>query len=153
MSNVLERFRSISDMSFYVTGQAILHETRSFLMTDDVIPKRERSIYTYPIINMVQAMNDTAMAANKIYAYTMEDMIRRKQMFQASLDYIDPIYLRIQSAMNDLWKDVLCCPAGDSRFAKRARLEAHIGTIGGLLIDEEALLRGCKNKTKLLHRK
>ena len=153
MSNVLERFRSVSEMDFYVIGQQLLHETRSFLMSDEVIPKRERSIYTYPIIHLVQSMLDTMMAANRIYAYTMDEMIRRKQMFQASIDYIDPIYLRLQSAMNDLWKDALCCSKDDPRYAKRVKLEKHLCIIGGLLVDEEARLKGLKNKTRLLKRR
>lgn len=153
MSNVLERFRSVSEMDFYAIGQSLLHETRSFLMNDDVIPKRERSTYTYPIIHLVQAMIDAFTAANRIYAYTTEDVARRKQMFQTSIDYIDPIYQRIQSAMNDLWKDTLCCSMDDPRYKKRMKLEKHLAIIGNLLVDEEARLRGCKNKTKLLNRR
>ena len=150
MSNVLERFRSVSEMEFYRKGQDILHETRTFLMNEKNVPKRSRALYAYPIINMVQSMIEASVTANRIYAYKPEELERRKRLFQISIEYVDTIYLRLQSAMTDLWKDTLCCELGNPKYNERLRIEMHIGIIGTLLIEEEKLLKGCKAKSKLL---
>jgi hypothetical protein len=151
MSNVLARFRKTSDMEFFKTGQDLLHELRSFLMNEKNIPKRQRMIYTYPIINLMQCMIDTYVKANKIYAYTPEQVMQRKDLFQAAIDYLDPIYLRLQSAVNDLWKDtLLVVDKTDARYNNKIRINKHIALITALMIREEELLRGCKRKTKLL---
>ena len=152
MSNVLVRFRKTSDMEFFNTGQDLLHEIRSFLMNEKVIPKRQRMIYTYPIINMTQNMIDLFVKANKIYAYTPEQVQQRKALFQAAIECLDPIYLRLQSAINDLWKDtILVTDKSDARYNNKVRINKHIATITDLMIREEDLLRGCKRKTKLLN--
>lgn len=151
MSNVLARFRKTSEMEFYKVGQELLHEIRSFLMNEKVIPKRQRMIYTYPIINLTQSMIDTFMQANKIYAYTPEQVALRKELFQRAINNLDPIYIRLQSAVTDLWKETLfITDKTNPRYQDKIRLNKHIGKITDLMIREEELLRGCKRKTKLL---
>ena len=96
-------------------------------------------------------MIDTYVKANKIYAYTPEQVMQRKDLFQAAIDYLDPIYLRLQSAVNDLWKDtLLVVDKTDARYNNKIRINKHIALITALMIREEELLRGCKRKTKLL---
>ena len=152
MSSVLERFRNISEMQFYETAQTIRHEIRTFLLNDKNIPKKYRSIYTYPIFNLVQEMIDYMVEANSIYTFTTDKVIERKQKFQNSINCIDKIYERLQGAIADVWWETLHSNPGDPGFARRLQLEDHICKIAVLLVEEEKLLKGCKEKTKLLNR-
>ena len=153
MSNVLERFRKTSDMEFYNNAQKLLHELRTFLMNENNIPKRQRYIYTYPIINMAQLMLDTCMKANSIYAYSPELVLQRKQLFQQSIDLLDPIYLRLQSAINDLWRlDFGATDTTSKAYERKRKVENALERIGNLMVKQEELLSGCKRATKMLNR-
>ena len=153
MSNVLERFRKTSEMEFYNNAQKLLHELRTFLMNENNVPKRQRYIYTYPIINLAQLMLDTCMKANSIYAYTPENVLKRKQLFQQSLEMLDPLYLRLQSAINDLWRlDFGAVDTSSKAYERKCKVEKALERIGDLMVKQEELLSGCKRATKLLNR-
>lgn len=153
MSSVLERFRSISEMQFYVTAQTIRHEIRAFVMNDKNVPKRYRSVYTYPIINLVQEMIDYIIDGNDVYTFTPDRVTERKQKFQLAINCIPKIYERFQGAIYDLWWDTIRSNPGQPGFARRLQLEDAIFKIGKLLEEEEKLLKGCRDKTKLLNRR
>lgn len=74
MSNVLERHRGISEMEFYVTAINIRHELTTFLMHEKNVPKRWRSVYTYPVINLSQAQIDLIIKANDVFAFKPEQV-------------------------------------------------------------------------------
>lgn len=153
MSNVLERFRSTSEMEFYQNAVKIRHEVSHFLMNEKNVPKRWRSVYAYPTIGMVRDMIHQIKRANRIYAYSPELLHDRKQGFQIALDSLDDIYEEIQGAMQDVWWDTLHIEPGNPGYKDRIRIEKHVEEIGKLLEYEERLLKGCKSNSKLLKRK
>lgn len=153
MSNVLERFRSISEMEFYNNAVKIRHEVSHFLMNEKNIPKRWRSVYAYPTINLVQTMIDTIMDANGIHPYSIDLVTDRKNAFQRGIGYIDKINERIQGAVLDVWWDTLHIEPGNPGYKDRVRIENKVAEIGKLLEYEERLLKGCKKSTKLLKRR
>ena len=153
MSNVLERFRSVSEMEFYQNAVKIRYELSHFLMNEKNVPKRWRSIYTYPTINQVQSMIDIMKNANRIVAYTPELLETRKQMFQSAINMIDGIYEHLQSVLQDLWHDMLHTEPGKPGYQDWLRISKHVADIGTLLEREERLLKGCKAKSKLVKRK
>lgn len=153
MSNVLERFRGISEMEFYQNAIKIRHEMSHFLMSEKNVPKRWRSVYAYPIINKVQEMIDTIIDANKIVAYSPELLNARKKGFQDAIELTDKIFERFQGAVQDVWWDMLHSEPGSSGYQNRLRIEKHVAEIGVLLEYEERLLKGCKYKSKLVKRK
>ena len=153
MSNVLERFRSISEMEFYTNAVKIRHEISHFLMNEKNIPKRWRSVYAYPTINLVQTMIDTIMDANEIYPYSVDLVAEKKTAFKVCEKYVDKIYERLQGAVMDVWWDTLHIEPGNPGYKDRVRIENKIAEIGKLLEFEERLLRGCKNNVRLLKRK
>lgn len=150
MSNVLERHRGVSEMEFYRTAVEIRHELTTFLMREKNVPKRWRSIYTYPIINLVQAQIDLIVKANNIYPFNAEQVEERKAIQQSCIDYCDLIFERLQSLMADLWWDVLHRPDSDS---DKIRIQRFVDNMGKLLLYEEDRLKGWRKSTKLLRRK
>ena len=150
MSNVLERHRGMSEMEFYRTATEIRHELTTFLMREKNVPKRWRSIYAYPIINLVQAQIDLILDANDIYPYKTEQVEERKAKQQMCIDYCDRIYERLQAMMQDLWWDVLHRPDDDS---DKIRIQKFIDNMGKLLLYEEERLKGWRKSTRLLRRK
>lgn len=140
-------------MEFYNNAVKIRHEISHFLMNEKNIPKRWRSVYAYPTINLVQAMIDTIIDANGIHAYSVDLLSDRKKAFQNAIRYVDKIYERLQGAMSDVWWNTLHIKPGDPGYKDRVRIENKVAEIGGLLEYEERLLKGCKDSTKLLKRR
>lgn len=153
MSNVLERFRGLSGMEFYTNACGLRHELEYFLMNDKNVPKRHRSNYSYPIINLVNSMIDYIILANKIYPYTVDKVQEKKNLFQKSIDCIDLIYERFQGAIQDLRWQVLHTPEDSPGYKRRIEIEHRLECVGNMLCDEEKLLRGTKDKVRLLKRK
>lgn len=150
MSNVLERHRGISEMEFYVTAINIRHELTTFLMCEKNVPKRWRSVYTYPVINLSQAQIDLIIKANGVFTFKPEQVEYRKALQRECIAYCDIIFERLQSMMVDLWWDVLHRPDDDS---DKTRIQKFIDNMGKLLVFEEDRLRRWRNSTKLLRRK
>ncbi|MDO4465380.1 MAG: hypothetical protein Q4C57_12685, partial [Bacillota bacterium] len=117
------------------------------------LPKRWRSVYAYPTINLVQTMIDAIMDANGIYPYSANLVADKKTAFKVCIKYVDKIYERLQGAMVDVWWDTLHIEPGNPGYKDRVRIENKIDEIGKMLELEERLLQGCKNNVKLLKRK
>ena len=137
-------------MEFYKVADKLRTEISVFMMNDKNIPKKWRSVITYPVINLMQAMFDCMIDANGIFPYTPELVAQRKALQQMCINYCEKVFERFQYAMNTVMWERL---HRDENNTERRRLEYHLDEIGGLLDQEERLLRGWKNSTKLLHRK
>ena len=150
MSNVLARFRGISEMEFYKVADDLRTELSTFLMNDKNVPKKWRAVISYPIIDLVQLMFDCMTDANSIYPYTPELVEERKRLQQMRIRCCDKIFERLQHAMRVVWWDRL---HRDETSPERRRLEYHLDKIGDMLEREEKLLNGWRNSTKLLRRR
>lgn len=150
MSNVLARNRGITEMEFYRVADDLRAEISVFLMSDKNIPKKWRSIFTYPILNMIQDMFDCIVEANDTYPYTDAEVEERKRLQKCCIEYCEKVFERLQYAMRVIWWDTL---QRDENNTERRRLEYHLIKIGEMLDREEALLKGWRKSTKLLQRR
>lgn len=137
-------------MEFYKVADDLRTELSMFLMNEKNVPKKWRSVITYPVINILQAMMDCIVSANRIYAYTPELVEKRKALQDLCIDYCEKIFERMQYAMRVVWWERLHRAESNT---ERLRLEYHLDKIGELLDREERLLNGWKSSTKLLRRK
>lgn len=94
MSNVLERHRGISEMEFYVTAINIRHELTTFLMHEKNVPKRWRSVYTYPVINLSQAQIDLIIKANDVFAFKPEQVESIVRLYRENVSHTVTLSLR-----------------------------------------------------------
>ena len=63
MSNVLSRFRSISEMEFYKNATELRCALSGFVMQEKYIPKKWRPILAYPTVNLLNTMMEHIIAA------------------------------------------------------------------------------------------
>lgn len=150
MSNVYAKDRGITHMEFYKVACTARKEISHFLMNDKNIPKKWRSVATYPIINMLNAMLDCIIDANDIIPYKPELVADRKELQRICIRYCDKIFERFQYIQDVILYNTLSC---DETSKERQRLEYHLDIIGNLLSDERALLTRWRNSTKLVNRK
>lgn len=137
-------------MEFYKVADDLRAEISHFLMSEKNVPKKWRSVITYPMLNMMQDLFDCMTEANCIYPYTEEEVEHRKSLQKKCITYCEKLYERMQYAMRVIWWDRL---HQNEESTERRRLEYHIGIIGDLLDKEEILLKGWHKNTKLLSRR
>lgn len=87
MSNVLSRFRSISEMEFYKNAVELRCALSGFVMQEKYIPKKWRPILAYPTVNLLNTMMEHIIAANGIYPYSGgkldHELLHRRKELQA----------------------------------------------------------------------
>ena len=137
-------------MEFHATAQKFYTELSKFLMSDKNIPKKWRSVATYPILNMVDTLFDMLEDANSVFPYSEETVEERKNIQRACIVQCEKIYGRLQRVMLTVWWDTL---HRDEADPERMRLEKHLTELGELLDREITLLKGWRKSTKLLQRK
>ncbi len=137
-------------MEFHANAQKFYTELSKFLMNDKNIPKKWRSVSTYPILNMADSLFDMLEDANSVYPYSEETVKERKELQKACIVQCEKIYGRLQRVMLTVWWDTLHRDEADS---ERMRLEKHLIELGELLDREITLLKGWRKSTKLLQRK
>ena len=150
MSNVLARFRGISDMEFYANAEKLYGELSRFLMNDNYVPKKWRTVHAYPIIAMTDSLFDLMEDANGIYPVTEDEVAERKRIQKQCINTCEKIYGRLQRVMLVVWWDTLHRAEED---AERQKLEKHLTEIGDMLDKEVTLLKGWRRSTKLLKHK
>ena len=137
-------------MEFHANAQKFYTELSKFLMSDKNIPKKWRSVATYPILNMVDTLFDMLEDANSVFPYSEETVEERKNIQRACIVQCEKIYGRLQRVMLTVWWDTL---HRDEADPERMRLEKHLTELGELLDREITLLKGWRKSTKLLQRK
>ena len=137
-------------MEFHANAQKFYTELSKFLMNDKNVPKKWRSVATYPILNMVDTLFDMLEDANSVFPYSEETVEERKNLQKACIVQCEKIYGRLQRVMLTVWWDTL---HRDEANSERMRLEKHLIELGELLDREITLLKGWRKSTKLLQRK
>lgn len=137
-------------MEFHANAQKLYVELSKFLMSDKYVPKKWRSVVTYPILNRMDDFFDLIEEANSIYPYTEEEVALRREKQRLCITLCEQIYGRLTRTMLTVWWDVL---HRDEHNAERVKLEKHITELGDMLDREITLLKGWRKSTKLLHRK
>ena len=137
-------------MEFYANAQKFYTVLSKFLMSDKNVPKKWRSVVTYPILNMADSFFDMLEDANSIYPNSENLVEERKARQLDCITHCEKIYGRLQRTMLTVWWDTL---HRDEADPERVRLERHLTEIGELLDREVTLLKGWRRSTKLLQRK
>lgn len=145
MSNVLSRFRSISEMEFYKNATELRCALSGFVMQEKYIPKKWRPILAYPTVNLLNTMMEHIIAANGIYPYSggkldHELLHRRKELQAQAVADCEALFDRLQFIMDEFHFSRLNTGL-DMGIAPQKELPAQLVYIGTLLEREETLLK------------
>lgn len=149
MSSVLARFRHISDMEYYQTAIDIRHEISVFLRSDKNVPRRYTDLYVTPIIKRARLLTDYVVAIFYCYPDSQEKLDQRREYMDKAISIVRNLEQCIQELEEDLWFEILRQYEGSK---DRKRIEYHVADISKLLHKEEELLKGLKNKSRILDR-
>lgn len=144
MSNVLERYRNVSNMEFHRNAVWLRGEMERFCMREKNVPRRYRAIITYPLVNAFEELLQLIEAANCIYTDTDEKVRQRKELQTEAIRKVDQIYGILQHAAGLLWKEIL---RQDESSKNRQRIERAINVFSEALAREEQLLRAWREGT------
>ena len=133
---VLKNKRGESQMEFYHTATLARAELTRFVMNDDIVPKRWRPVFTFPIIEKVIALIDTITAANTIYPQSMHEYEMRRDYQNKAIITVEQIIQLLQFMLSTL-------PVSADRFKP----------VTELLMKEGALLRGWRKADNKLKEK
>ena len=152
MSNVLSRFRSISEMEFYKNAVELRCALSGFVMQEKYIPKKWRPILAYPTVNLLNTMMEHIIAANGIYLYSggkldHELLHRRKELQAQAVADCEALFDRLQFIMDEFHFSRLNTGL-DMGIAPQKELPAQLVYIGTLLEREETLLKDWRHNTK-----
>ena len=152
MSNVLSRFRSISEMEFYKNAVELRCALSGFVMQEKYIPKKWRPILAYPTVNLLNTMMEHIIAANGIYPYSggkldHELLHRRKELQAQAVADGEALFDRLQFIMDEFHFSRLNTGL-DMGIAPQKELPAQLVYIGTLLEREETLLKDWRHNTK-----
>ena len=152
MSNVLSRFRSISEMEFYKNATELRCALSGFVMQEKYIPKKWRPILAYPTVNLLNTMMEHIIAANGIYPYSggkldNELLHRRKELQAQAVADCEALFDRLQFIMDEFHFSRLNSGL-DMGIVPQKELPAQLVYIGTLLEREETLLKDWRHNTK-----
>jgi len=152
MSNVLSRFRSISEMEFYKNAVELRCALSGFVMQEKYIPKKWRPILAYPTVNLLNTMMEHIIAANGIYPYSggkldHELLHRRKELQAQAVADCEALFDCLQFIMDEFHFSRLNTGL-DMGIAPQKELPAQLVYIGTLLEREETLLKDWRHNTK-----
>lgn len=152
MSNVLSRFRSISEMEFYKNVTELRCALSGFVMQEKYIPKKWRPILAYPTVNLLNTMMEHIIAANGIYPYSggkldHELLHRRKELQAQAVADCEALFDRLQFIMDEFHFSRMGTGL-DMGIAPQKELPAQLVYIGTLLEREETLLKDWRHNTK-----
>ncbi len=123
--SVLKSKRGASELEFYHTAAEIRATAVRFVMNENIVPKRWRPVFTFPMVQRVNAMMDNITAANTIYPVNEHELEVRRDYQNLAIINVEQImqYLQFMLETLDLNAD---------KFQ----------TLTELLVKEAQLLRG-----------
>ncbi|MCM1234044.1 MAG: hypothetical protein NC489_28400 [Ruminococcus flavefaciens] len=134
--SVLKNNRGESQMEFYHTATLARAELTRFVMNDNIVPKRWRPVFTFPIIEKVIALIDNITAANTIYPQNMREYEMRREYQTKAIITVEQIIQLLQFMLTTL-------PICADKFQP----------VTELLMKEGALLRGWRKADNKLKEK
>ena len=134
--SVLKNNRGESQMEFYHTATLARAELTRFVMNDNIVPKRWRPVFTFPIIEKVIALIDNITAANTIYPQNMREYEMRREYQTKAIITVEQIIQLLQFMLTPL-------PICADKFQP----------VTELLMKEGALLRGWRKADNKLKEK
>lgn len=142
MSSVLARKRGISDMEFYRSAKELRSILTRAVMNENIVPKRWRPVFTFPLIELLRQLIHHIRAANKVYPYKPVLVDERKRLQSLAIvdcDYIDD---ELQYLLETLYM---------GKIDADQPMPADIEKAGDLLDRTESLLQSWRKSTKLLN--
>ena len=134
--SVLKNNRGESQMEFYHTATLARAELTRFVMNDNIVPKRWRPVFTFPIIEKVIALIDNITATNTIYPQNMREYEMRREYQTKAIITVEQIIQLLQFMLTTL-------PICADKFQP----------VTELLMKEGALLRGWRKADNKLKEK
>lgn len=110
MSNVLMRKRSISELEFWKTGSEIRAALTRFLMSENNVPKRWRSVFTFPGIDLARRLMEEVTAANTIYPTNAAELEQRRLHQTEAIVVCERIVQHLQWLVDTLPVKVISIP-------------------------------------------
>ena len=102
MSNVLARKRSLSELEFWKNGSEIRADFTRYLMSEKHIPKRWRTVFTFPGIGYAMKLMEEVTAANSIYPTTGAELDQRRYHQNEAVVACEQIIQHIQFMIETL---------------------------------------------------
>ena len=103
MSDVLARKRGISSMEFYKCAVELRDTLTKALMSESIVPKRWRPIFTFPTIDLLKDLFGHLIAANNTFPNSPERVASRKQMQRYALNDLERIDDQLQYLLTTLY--------------------------------------------------
>lgn len=103
MSSVLARKRGVSSMEFYRTADELRNALMKALMNDNIVPKRWKPIFTFPVAEMLDDLFGHIFAAYNIYADTVEKVAEKRRYQTYALTDLDRIDDKLQQLLTQLY--------------------------------------------------
>ena len=153
MSDVLERYRSISSQEFFRVADELDVDITKFMLREKNVPKKYRAIAVYPLLEAFDELFELMEDANRIRADTPEKVKERRAAQQKCIDQLDTIYRRMRKAVNIVWKDKIRGSREHPPTAEQQRLRNALNDYAMRLQQEDKLLTGWRNGTKLIGEK
>ena len=123
--SVLKRNRSESHLEFYHTATIIRSDLTRFVMSEKIVPKRWRPVFTFPMIERVNRLMDNITAANTIYPQNLHEAERRRDYQTLAIITVEQIFQLLQYMLDTL-------SVNPDKFQ----------AVTEMLVKESALLRG-----------
>ena len=100
--SVLKNKRSQSHLEFYHTATTIRSELTRFVMNDNIVPKRWRPVFTFPMVEKVIHLIDCIIAANSIYPQNEHELQMRRDYQTQAIITVEQILQLLQFMLSTL---------------------------------------------------
>ncbi|MBO6292723.1 MAG: hypothetical protein J6N51_10795 [Selenomonas sp.] len=100
--SVLKRNRSESHLEFYHTATLIRAELTRFVMSEKIVPKRWRPVFTFPMVERVIRLMDNITAANSIYPQNLREAEMRRDYQTQAIITVEQIFQLLQFMLTTL---------------------------------------------------
>lgn len=134
MSSVFARFHEPTGLEFYDTAVEIEKEVWRFVRAEKNIPKRAWFSHGLPLFRLARQLIVTITQANSIYPKTEAELEKRRGIQQDAIGINESIIASARMTVEEI--ETIDCNKLDA--------------LGKLLLKESDLLRGWRNKSKLM---
>ena len=120
--SVLKRNRSESQLEFYNTATELRAELTRFVMSEKIVPKRWRPVFTFPMVNHIIALFDNITAANTIYPKSLREAEMRREYQTKAIITVEQIFQLLQYLLTTLPVDANKFRPVTQKLVKEAQL-------------------------------
>jgi hypothetical protein len=128
-------------MEFYKAAEELRTTLTKALMNDNIVPKRWRPIFTFPILEMLKDLFGHIITANNIYPYSPESVAERKRIQLYAISDCERIDDMLYYLLVTLYQ---------GKITADQPMPAEIEKAGELLDWTEDRLKAWRNSTKLI---